>query len=94
MITFSGMESSPQDVAMIGDDVNNDLGGGAKELGIQRLLGMMDWIDSSSSNHLSWCGFFIVQTGKYRTGDEQGYEGVRVFPSVVEAIEDVLQQHA
>ncbi|CDH52298.1 haloacid dehalogenase-like hydrolase domain-containing protein 2 [Lichtheimia corymbifera JMRC:FSU:9682] len=68
-----GMESCPQDVAMIGDDVNNDLGGGAKELGIQRLL---------------------VQTGKYRTGDEQGHEGVRVFPSVVEAIEDVLQQHA
>lgn len=37
------MESSPQEVAMIGDDVNNDLGEGAKELGIQRLLGM-DWI--------------------------------------------------
>ena len=36
---FSGMEKCPDDVAMIGDDVNNDLGDGAKELGIQRLLG-------------------------------------------------------
>ncbi|KAI7876421.1 hypothetical protein K492DRAFT_172567 [Lichtheimia hyalospora FSU 10163] len=68
-----GMETSPEDVAMIGDDVNNDLGDGAKELGIQRLL---------------------VQTGKYRTGDEQGHDGVHVFHSVVEAIENVLQQHA
>ncbi|KAI8076968.1 HAD-like domain-containing protein [Thamnidium elegans] len=33
-----GMESSPQHVAIIGDDVSNDLGGGAKELGLHRFL--------------------------------------------------------
>ncbi|KAI9481610.1 MAG: Haloacid dehalogenase-like hydrolase domain-containing protein 2 [Benjaminiella poitrasii] len=33
-----GMEDRPQEVAIIGDDVSNDLGGGAKELGLHRLL--------------------------------------------------------
>lgn len=33
------MESTPQHVAIIGDDVSNDLGGGAKELGLHRFLG-------------------------------------------------------
>ncbi|KAI9032607.1 HAD-like domain-containing protein [Phycomyces nitens] len=33
-----GMEDRPQDVAMVGDDVQSDLGGGAVELGIQRCL--------------------------------------------------------
>jgi FMN phosphatase YigB (HAD superfamily) len=33
------MESVPQQVAIIGDDVSNDLGGGAKELGLHRFLG-------------------------------------------------------
>lgn len=33
------MENTPEQVAMIGDDVSNDLGGGAKELGLHRFLG-------------------------------------------------------
>ncbi|KAG0334656.1 Haloacid dehalogenase-like hydrolase domain-containing protein 2 [Podila horticola] len=41
--------SSSSSIAMIGDDVEQDLGGGAAELGLVR---------------------FLVQTGKYRTGDE------------------------
>ncbi|CAO3618943.1 unnamed protein product [Mucor fragilis] len=32
------MESTPEQVAIIGDDVSNDLGGGAKELGLHRFL--------------------------------------------------------
>ncbi|KAK4519333.1 Cation_ATPase_N domain-containing protein [Mucor velutinosus] len=32
------MESTPGQVAIIGDDVSNDLGGGAKELGLHRFL--------------------------------------------------------
>ncbi|KAG0166013.1 Haloacid dehalogenase-like hydrolase domain-containing protein 2 [Apophysomyces sp. BC1015] len=33
-----GMENTPEHVAIIGDDVNNDLGGGALELGLHRYL--------------------------------------------------------
>jgi len=33
------MEDTPEQVAIIGDDVSNDLGGGAKELGLHRFLG-------------------------------------------------------
>jgi hypothetical protein len=33
------MVPTPQDVAIIGDDVSNDLGGGAKELKLHRFLG-------------------------------------------------------
>lgn len=33
------MESAPEQVAIIGDDVNADLGDGAKELGLHRFLG-------------------------------------------------------
>jgi FMN phosphatase YigB (HAD superfamily) len=33
------MESSPEQVAIIGDDVLNDLGGGAVDLGLHRFLG-------------------------------------------------------
>ncbi|GAN11006.1 haloacid dehalogenase-like hydrolase domain-containing protein 2-like [Mucor ambiguus] len=32
------MKSTPEQVAIIGDDVSNDLGGGAKELGLHRFL--------------------------------------------------------
>ncbi|CAO0798816.1 unnamed protein product [Mucor circinelloides] len=32
------MEDTPEQVAIIGDDVSNDLGGGAKELGLHRFL--------------------------------------------------------
>jgi FMN phosphatase YigB (HAD superfamily) len=33
------MENTPQQVAIIGDDVSNDLGGGAEQLGLHRFLG-------------------------------------------------------
>jgi hypothetical protein len=33
------MASTPQDVAIIGDDVLNDLGGAAEELKLHRFLG-------------------------------------------------------
>lgn len=33
------MTDTPESVAIIGDDVHNDLGGGAKELGLHRYLG-------------------------------------------------------
>lgn len=34
------MLDTPENVAIIGDDVHNDLGGGAKELGLHRYLGI------------------------------------------------------
>ncbi|ORZ03433.1 haloacid dehalogenase-like hydrolase domain-containing protein 2 [Syncephalastrum racemosum] len=37
-LTQIGLQDTPQNVAIIGDDVNNDLGGGAKELGLHRFL--------------------------------------------------------
>lgn len=39
MILQSGFENSPGNVAIIGDDVNSDLGDGAEELGLHRFLG-------------------------------------------------------
>lgn len=33
------MENTPEQVAIIGDDVSNDLGGGAIDLGLHRFLG-------------------------------------------------------
>lgn len=56
---------------MIGDDVEQDLGGGAAELGLIR---------------------FLVQTGKYRSKDEDrdkfgGLDGTFIdFPAVVDHI--------
>ncbi|KAI8071115.1 HAD-like domain-containing protein [Gilbertella persicaria] len=67
------MQDRPNQVVIIGDDVSNDLGGGAKELGLHR---------------------FLVQTGKYRPQDAENsdQEGLRVFKSVVEAIDYVIDQ--
>ncbi|KAI8967449.1 haloacid dehalogenase-like hydrolase domain-containing 2 [Mycotypha africana] len=65
------MEDKPEQVAMIGDDVQNDLGEGAEQLGMQR---------------------FLVKTGKYRENDEKKNPGVKVFSSVVEAIDYILEQ--
>lgn len=39
------MQDSPENVAIIGDDANNDLGGGALELGLHRFLGKYKAID-------------------------------------------------
>ena len=38
------MLDNPENVAMIGDDINNDLGGGALELGLHRYLGKKQYI--------------------------------------------------
>ncbi|GAB5587804.1 hypothetical protein Unana1_02704 [Umbelopsis nana] len=72
-----GLSDAPQNVAMIGDDVSADLGDGAIEMGFQR---------------------YLVKTGKYKQGDENklsysnsGTETSKVFDSIVEAIDHVLQ---
>ncbi|KAI8644369.1 haloacid dehalogenase-like hydrolase domain-containing protein 2-like protein [Parasitella parasitica] len=67
-----GMQNTPRQVAIIGDDVLNDLGGGAEELGLHR---------------------FLVQTGKYRPEDSNRSQDVKVFRSVVEAIDHVIAQY-
>ncbi|KAG1471422.1 hypothetical protein G6F56_002131 [Rhizopus delemar] len=64
------MTDTPESVAIIGDDVHNDLGGGAKELGLHR---------------------YLVQTGKYRKEDEMKDQDIKVFSSIVEAIDHIIQ---
>ncbi|KAL9556633.1 hypothetical protein MBANPS3_001787 [Mucor bainieri] len=44
------MEHTPEQVAIIGDDVSNDLGGGAKELGLHRFLVQTGKYRSEDSN--------------------------------------------
>lgn len=44
------MQDSPENVAIIGDDTNNDLGGGALELGLHRFLGKYKAIDWSNKS--------------------------------------------
>ena len=53
--------------AIIGDDVETDLGGGAVELGLWRVLGefLLACVMSSCE-----ADFTAVKTGKYRPGDE------------------------
>lgn len=41
MHKYSGLSSTPQNVAMVGDDVSADLGDGALELGLYRYLGKL-----------------------------------------------------
>ena len=41
MHKYSGLSSTPQNVAMVGDDVSADLGDGALELGLHRYLGKL-----------------------------------------------------
>ncbi|KAI8580556.1 hypothetical protein K450DRAFT_236192 [Umbelopsis ramanniana AG] len=73
-----GMSSMPQNVAMIGDDVSADLGEGAIEMGFYR---------------------YLVKTGKYKEGDDDKLNSFdktsegksKVFDSIVEAIDHVLQ---
>ncbi|CAO3681112.1 unnamed protein product [Umbelopsis ramanniana] len=73
-----GMSGMPQNVAMIGDDVLADLGEGATEMGFYR---------------------YLVKTGKYKEGDEDKLTSSgetsggksKVFDSIVEAIDHVLQ---
>ncbi|CEP09591.1 hypothetical protein [Parasitella parasitica] len=67
------MKNTPQQVAIIGDDVSNDLGGGAEELGLHR---------------------YLVQTGKYRPEDSCKSQDLKVFKSVVEAIDHIIAQYS
>jgi len=65
-------DSIAQSIVMIGDDVEQDLGGGAAELGLIR---------------------FLVQTGKYRTRDEDrdafgGLDGT--FADISAAVDHIL----
>lgn len=83
------MESSPQHVAIIGDDVCNDLGGGAKELGLHRFLGK----HTCNFFFMQKSHLYLVQTGKYRKDDSNASEGINVFKSVVEAIDHIIEQY-
>jgi len=58
-------------IAIIGDDVEADLGEGAIELGLWRVLGLFNSFIKSSKLELIDSRFFCsVKTGKYRPGDE------------------------
>ncbi|KAJ2964774.1 hypothetical protein NQZ79_g292 [Umbelopsis isabellina] len=71
-----GLKDAPETVAMIGDDVSADLGDGAIEMGFHR---------------------YLVKTGKYKEGDDDKLkidnmnDRTKVFNSIVEAIDHVLQ---
>lgn len=95
----------PQNVAMIGDDVSADLGQGAIEMGFYRYLGEDDrFINWRAPCCLSVILTFIVtvKTGKYKEGDEDKLassgeaieEKSKLFDSIVEVIDHVLQYNA
>ena len=56
-------------VGIVGDDVRNDLGAGARELGLKR---------------------FLVKTGKYRDGVENGEEVDGVYDSFADLVDDLV----
>ncbi len=62
---LEGKEVQPR-IAVIGDDIEADLGGGALDLGLWRVLGM---ILSCPCSHVI-PHTLTVKTGKYRPGDE------------------------
>ncbi|KAI9230114.1 MAG: Haloacid dehalogenase-like hydrolase domain-containing protein 2 [Piptocephalis tieghemiana] len=71
-IRSMGLDPAKDRVCMIGDDIEQDLGGGAIELDLRR---------------------YLVQTGKYRMGDErrgENPEGVVFVKGVQEAIKNIL----
>jgi hypothetical protein len=79
-------------IAVIGDDVEADLGGGAVDLGLWRVLG---WYINAHLAFLS-ADLFIppaVKTGKYRAGDEKRPGVVppdEVFDSFADFIDSLL----
>jgi hypothetical protein len=105
MHKYSGLSSTPQNVAIVGDDVSADLGDGALELGLYRYLGKLkmrggwfSYCTSSALLRLTLPYIEKVRTGKYKQGDENklfssspNEEKTRVFDSIVEAIDHVLQ---
>ena len=54
-------------IVIVGDDIETDLGGAAKELGLWRVLGSPLVFPSPRGLMLTACS---VKTGKYRPGDE------------------------
>jgi ribonucleotide monophosphatase NagD (HAD superfamily) len=57
-------------IVVVGDDVETDLGGGAVELGLWRVLGSFDPSKCSEPQMTDHYRFLLVKTGKYRPGDE------------------------
>lgn len=88
------MESTPEQVAIIGDDVSNDLGGGAKELGLHRFLGKC-WSNVCQPSKCTQLTptMYLVQTGKYRPEDSNQDTDLHVFKSVVEAVDHIIAQY-
>ena len=82
------------DVAVVGDDVEADLGSGAVELGLQRILGervrlSKCWRISGSLSYLR-----AVKTGKYREGDENraAQPPTQVYASIGALVNALLEQ--
>lgn len=80
---------------IVGDDVDADLGGGAIELGLERVLGRYALRSERSATCLTTSFFFFpsaVQTGKYRSGDEErsSEHPVRVFGSFADFVQQEL----
>jgi ribonucleotide monophosphatase NagD (HAD superfamily) len=82
------------EVAVIGDDIEADLAGGALELGLQRILGMC-----APGRYLTQptiillISSFSVKTGKYREGDENrgSVPPDAVYDSIGAFVESLLQ---
>lgn len=72
------------DIGIIGDDVKNDLGEGAKELGLKRILG--EWAAASEDEADE-----AVKTGKYRRGVEDGQHVDGVYENFAAFVEDILR---
>jgi hypothetical protein len=72
MNAHPGHSDSPSRcIVIIGDDINNDLGEGAIELNLRRVLGKSTYgciCISCICIHIRGCS---VRTGKYRKGDEE-----------------------
>ncbi|KAG0325978.1 Haloacid dehalogenase-like hydrolase domain-containing protein 2 [Podila humilis] len=69
----SSLSSLHTDIAMIGDDVEQDLGGGAAELGFIR---------------------YLVKTGKYRKGDEDGIHlSGGTFEDFAAVVDNILERN-
>lgn len=80
-IQMMGREFPPGQVGIIGDDVHNDLGAGARELGLKRILGESD---NSCTHPIS------VRTGKYRPGAEDGAEPDAIYDSFADFVDALL----
>lgn len=80
-------------IAIVGDDVEADLGGGAIGLGLWRVLGESPPVVCPLSVLLTSMCLFTVRTGKYRPGDEYK-QGVtppdEVYDSLAQFVDTLL----